>query len=123
MESSTTPAFFSARGDKRAIEEGAAFQPKFDADGLIVCVTSEVHTGDILMVAYMNAESLRLTLETDGRGLFNTRSLSRNLEPLKDWLIEEVPAAILSGEQIPPRPEVELTGIEPVHRTWWRRRP
>ena len=45
------------------------------------------------------------------------------LEPLKDWLIEEVPAAILSGEQIPPRPEVELTGIEPVHRTWWRRRP
>ncbi len=64
MESSTTPAYFAPRGDKRAIEEGAAFQPKFDADGLIVCVTSEVHTGDILMVAYMNAESLRLTLET-----------------------------------------------------------
>jgi protein-tyrosine phosphatase len=45
------------------------------------------------------------------------------LEPLKEWLTEEVPAAILSGEQIPPRPEVDLTGIEPVHRTWWRRRP
>jgi protein-tyrosine phosphatase len=45
------------------------------------------------------------------------------LEPLKDWLTEDVPAAILSGEQIPPRPEVELAGIEPVHRTWWRRRP
>ena len=26
---------------------------------------------------------LRLTLESDGRGLFNTRSLSRNLEPLE----------------------------------------
>jgi protein-tyrosine phosphatase len=45
------------------------------------------------------------------------------LEPLKDWLTEEVPAAILSGVEIPPRPAVDLPGIEPVHRTWWRRRP
>jgi protein-tyrosine phosphatase len=46
------------------------------------------------------------------------------LEPLKDWLTEEVPAAILRGaEKIPPRPAVDLPGIEPVHRTWWRRRP
>jgi protein-tyrosine phosphatase len=45
------------------------------------------------------------------------------LGPLEEWLIEEVPAAILSGGEIPPRPEVELSGIEPVRRTWWRRRP
>jgi protein-tyrosine phosphatase len=45
------------------------------------------------------------------------------LEPLKGWLTEEIPAAILDGTDIPPRPEVELTGIEPIHRTWWRRRP
>ena len=55
---------FTPRGDKHAIEEGPAFAPKFDADGLVVCITTEVHTGDILMVAYMNAESLALTLET-----------------------------------------------------------
>ena len=55
---------FAPRGDAREIEEGAAFAPKFDADGLIVCVATETHSGDILMVAYMNAESLRLTLET-----------------------------------------------------------
>jgi phosphoribosyl-AMP cyclohydrolase len=55
---------FASRGDKRAIEEGEAFAPKFDADGLIVCITTEVHTGDILMVAYMNEEALKLTLET-----------------------------------------------------------
>ena len=55
---------FAPRGDTRAIEEGTAFAPKFDADGLVVCVASEVHTGDILMVAWMNAESLALTLET-----------------------------------------------------------
>jgi protein-tyrosine phosphatase len=45
------------------------------------------------------------------------------LEPLTDWLTEQVPAAVLSGADIPPRPEVELPGIEPVRRTWWRRRP
>jgi protein-tyrosine phosphatase len=45
------------------------------------------------------------------------------LEPLADWLTEQVPAAILSGEEIPPRPAVELPGIEPARRAWWRRRP
>jgi protein-tyrosine phosphatase len=45
------------------------------------------------------------------------------LEPIEDWLTEEVPAAILSGTEIPPRPDVELPGIEPNPRTWWRRRP
>ena len=62
LKMTATP--FAPRGDKRAIEEGSAFSPKFDADGLIVCVTTETNTGDILMVAYMNAESLRLTIET-----------------------------------------------------------
>jgi len=66
---------FAPRGDKSAIEEGAAFAPKFDRDGLIVCITTEVRSGDILMVAYMNAEALRLTLET---GIAHYWSRSRN---------------------------------------------
>jgi protein-tyrosine phosphatase len=45
------------------------------------------------------------------------------LEPLEDWLVEAVPAAIISGAEVPPRPAVALPGIEPVPRTWWRRRP
>ncbi len=59
-----TSTHFAPRGSRDDIEEGHTFQPRFDSDGLIVCITCEVHTGDILMVAYMNAESLRLTLET-----------------------------------------------------------
>ena len=55
---------FAPRGDKNSIEEGALFAPKFDAEGLVVCVTAEARTGDVLMVAYMNAESLSLSLET-----------------------------------------------------------
>lgn len=44
------------------------------------------------------------------------------LEPLAAWLTQQVPAAILAGEEIPPRPAVELPGIEPARRPWWRRR-
>jgi protein-tyrosine phosphatase len=44
------------------------------------------------------------------------------LEPLADWLTEQVPAAILSGEEIPPSPAVELPGIEPARQAWWWRR-
>ena len=58
------PDPFAARGTKHELEEGAAFAPRFDADGLIVCITTEAETGDVLMVAYMNAEALALTLET-----------------------------------------------------------
>ncbi len=46
------------------MEEGNAFTPRFDADGLIACVTKDAGDGQILMLAYMNAEALRLTLET-----------------------------------------------------------
>ena len=59
-----TTSPFAPRGDKHAIEEGDLFAPRFDRDGLIVCVTTEHRTGDILMVAYMNEDALRLTIET-----------------------------------------------------------
>lgn len=59
-----TSIAFPPRGAKAEVEEGDAFTPKFDADGLIVAIATEIATGDILMVAYMNEEALRLTLET-----------------------------------------------------------
>ena len=37
---------------------------KFDAKGLIPAVVQDADTNQVLMLAYMNAESLRLTLET-----------------------------------------------------------
>ena len=49
---------------KLELEEGTVFTPRFDADGLIVCVTRDVQDGQILMLAYMNTEALSLTLET-----------------------------------------------------------
>jgi phosphoribosyl-AMP cyclohydrolase len=52
----------------------AAFpQVKFDSKGLVPCVVQEWTTGEVLMLAYMNAESLRRTLET-GTTWFHSRS-------------------------------------------------
>ena len=38
--------------------------PRFDADGLIPAVAQRAETGEVLMLAWMNAEALTLTLET-----------------------------------------------------------
>ena len=46
------------------IEESDRFTPRFGSDGLIPCVTLDAADGDVLMMAWMNQESLRLTLET-----------------------------------------------------------
>ncbi|HEY8002168.1 MAG: bifunctional phosphoribosyl-AMP cyclohydrolase/phosphoribosyl-ATP diphosphatase HisIE [Vicinamibacteria bacterium] len=37
---------------------------KFDANGLVPCVAQDWSTGEVLTLAYMNAEALRLTRET-----------------------------------------------------------
>ena len=55
------------------IEEGLALAPKFDADGLVTCVATDAATGDVLMVAHMNAEALRRTVET-GEAWYYSRS-------------------------------------------------
>ncbi len=57
-------SFPSPPADKHDLEEGDAFTPKFDANGLIVCVTTEDSTGEILMLAYMNELALEKTIET-----------------------------------------------------------
>lgn len=50
--------------DHDAIEEGTTFAPKFDAHGLVTAVAQEAGSNRVLMVAHMNAEALRLTIET-----------------------------------------------------------
>lgn len=48
----------------------------FDAQGLIPAISQDAETGQILMVAWMNAESLAETVST-GRAVFWSRSRSR----------------------------------------------
>jgi phosphoribosyl-AMP cyclohydrolase len=49
------------------------FQPKFDTSGLLTAVVSHAETGELLMVAHMNAEAIAKTRET-GRAHFWSRS-------------------------------------------------
>jgi phosphoribosyl-AMP cyclohydrolase len=64
---------FAARGSTEQVEEGKAFAPKFDADGLVTCVATDAGSGDVLMVAHMNAEALQKTIAT-GEAWYFSRS-------------------------------------------------
>lgn len=68
-------AEFGERTTKDAIEAGHAFQPKFDADGLIPAIVTDAGTGDVLMFAWMNRQALALTIKT-GMAHFWSRSRS-----------------------------------------------
>lgn len=58
---------------KRDVEEGTLPLLKFDANGLITVVAVDDATGDVLMVAHMNEESLARTVET-GEAWYWSRS-------------------------------------------------
>jgi phosphoribosyl-AMP cyclohydrolase len=55
---------FSERKTIEQVEEGRELAPKFDAEGLIPCVTTAAGTGEVLMLGYMNEEALKKTIET-----------------------------------------------------------
>ena len=55
------------------IEEGLGFAPQFGADGLITAVVTDVQSGDVLMVAHMNAQAVAKTIET-GEAWYYSRS-------------------------------------------------
>jgi phosphoribosyl-AMP cyclohydrolase len=58
---------------KHAAEESLALAPKFDSDGLVTVVATDVWTGEVLMVAHMNEQALRRTVET-GEAWYWSRS-------------------------------------------------
>jgi phosphoribosyl-AMP cyclohydrolase len=69
----TDTSSFSPRGSTAEVEEGLGFAPKFDADGLVTAVVTDIKSGDVLMVAHMNAQALRNTIES-GEAWFYSRS-------------------------------------------------
>lgn len=58
------------------LEQGTVLQPRFDDQGLIAAVVTDDATGTVLMLAWMNAEALALSLET-GLAHFWSRSRGR----------------------------------------------
>jgi phosphoribosyl-AMP cyclohydrolase len=64
---------FAQAGSTAEVEEGRAFAPKFDADGLVTCVATDARSGEVLMVAHMNAEAIANTIAT-GEAWYFSRS-------------------------------------------------
>jgi phosphoribosyl-AMP cyclohydrolase len=55
------------------IEEGTRLLPKFDADGLVTAVATDAASGELLMVAHMNADALAKTIRS-GEAHYFSRS-------------------------------------------------
>ncbi len=70
--SAQTPTFAVA-ASHHDLEEGTRLAPRFDAAGLITCIAQDAQTGEILMLAHMNAEALALTMAT-GEAHYYSRS-------------------------------------------------
>ena len=68
-------SLFPEAHSKHELERGIALAPRFNADGLVVAVAQHADTGEILMLAWMNDEALKLTVETNIAHYF---SRSRN---------------------------------------------
>ena len=64
---------FSDRPEKKELDESLGFSPRFDANGLIAAMAIDHATREPLMLAYMNEESLKLTLEK-GEAVYYSRS-------------------------------------------------
>ncbi|MBV8751693.1 MAG: phosphoribosyl-AMP cyclohydrolase [Hyphomicrobiales bacterium] len=64
---------FALPGSAAEAEEGRALAPRFDAEGLVTCVATDAGSGDVLMVAHMNAAALARTIET-GEAWYFSRS-------------------------------------------------
>lgn len=69
---------------------------KFDVHGLVPCVVQQYDTGEVLMVAWMNAASLHLTLETgttwfwsrSRQELWNKGATSGNMQQVRELLVD-----------------------------------
>jgi phosphoribosyl-AMP cyclohydrolase len=60
----------------KEIEVGTTFKPRFGPDGLITAIAQDAITNQVLMVAYMNDQALKETIQT-GKGVYYSRSRNK----------------------------------------------
>lgn len=74
-------------------ELGSSFLPKFDAAGLLTAIACDSQSGEVLMVAFMNAEAVAKTIETRKAHFW-----SRSRKSL--WLKGETSGNVLAVDEI-----------------------
>lgn len=101
---------FPPRTSKEEVELGSILRPKFDADGLIPCITTDARTGEVLMFAFMNEESLRLTIQT-GKASYWSRSRNKLwIKGEESGLVQKVKGVYTDCDQDVIMIKVEVTG-------------
>ncbi|MEM9725355.1 MAG: phosphoribosyl-AMP cyclohydrolase [Pseudomonadota bacterium] len=90
---------FQARRSVQQVEEGSDLAPKFAPDGLIPCVTSDAQTGELLMLGWMNAEALQLTIETGEAHYFSRSRETIWRKGATSGLVQKVVEARIDDDQ------------------------
>lgn len=96
MSDTKAAAPFASLTDKASLEEGEIFAPRFDRDGLVTAIVTDADDGTVLMVAHMNAEALRLTIETgiahywsrSRQSLWKKGETSGSLQEVRELLVD-----------------------------------
>mgnify|MGYP006444544565 CR=1 FL=1 len=90
---------FHPRNDVEEVEEGYLFAPKFGADGLMPCVTTDATSGEVLMLGWMNSQALRLTIETGEAHYFSRSRQAVWHKGATSGLVQQVIEARIDDDQ------------------------
>ena len=85
---------FGTRESVEQVEEGDELAPKFDENGLIPVVTTDINSGELLMMGYMNQEAFDMTKD---KGLVTFYSRSKQ----RIWMKGETSNNTLKVDEIP----------------------
>ena len=103
---------FKSRKTIEQVEESQDLAPKFDHDGLIVCVTTSAKNGDVLMVGYMNQEALTKTIETKEAHYFSRSRQVLWHKGATSGLVQKVKELRIDDDQDAVWLSVEMDGDE-----------
>ncbi|TFG86415.1 MAG: phosphoribosyl-AMP cyclohydrolase [Chromatiales bacterium] len=110
-----TNRIFAQRRTIEQVEEGHELAPKFDAEGLITAVTTDFRSGELLMVGYMNAEALRLTIETGDAHYFSRSRQALWHKGATSGLKQKIRELLIDDDQDCVWLRVELSGGASCH--------
>ena len=106
---------FSPRMSVEQVEEGEELAPRFDDDGLIPAVTTDYHSGELLMQGYMDAEAFRLTIQTGEAHYFSRSRRVLWHKGATSGLVQKVRELMIDDDQDCVWLKVEVAGGASCH--------
>ena len=102
---------FAKRKSVKFVEEGNDLAPKFNDEGILPVVVTEALSGTVLMIGYMNEESLKKSIST-GEGYYWSRS--RKLlwhKGASSGMVHKIKEILIDDDQDSVWLKVEIEGI------------